>query len=516
MDTEHSKPLLRKQVDVMWEPSLDEKTQPYVLPLVASMLVEGVMLTLYKKSDAAGLRLEHEALHVLGAAMLMLAGLHAARALPKAQLAQRSKEDGGPMLRKLLNNWWDARGTSAEVAARMELQSFQWAPSDRVVFFHPLMANGWWLAGPLLLLLGAAAGASDPSHANTAVSKLRVFCNAMASLVMFTSAMDYTLVHAYAQHSAQAPRHDMLSVALPLAFLFLLPYAGSSYGPGPSRDVLAGVLSLLVPLLLMVAAVVGGAHKGYPSPVASLLTCVGLLVLHLVNAMQLDRLQAGAGGGSGGSGGGSGGSGGGGAFKDATGLGEWWVGAASGGVEYAAWLLLTLACLYHHSFGSDVQRQLASLLALYEREALHPSEDATGRARSVAEAHAMRDDPLRKYQRQLLRDVVLPDVHRAAALLLLGVFFLMLASQANLLQLSLSSGGGGGNGGNGGSSLLTLYTLIAYVVALGGVALGTMRSAAGGDRLPDGARAPAPNPNPLADYPHGYQAWLTPGPNWGY
>lgn len=25
-----------------------------------------------------------------------------------------------------------------------------------------------------------------------------------------------------------------------------------------------------------------------------------------------------------------------------------------------------------------------------------------------------------------------------------------------------------------------------------------------------------PNPNPLRDYPHGYQPWLTPGLNWGY
>ena len=187
------------------------------------------------------------------------------------------------------------------------------------------------------------------------------------------------------------------------------------------------------------------------------------------------------------------------------------MGAASGGVEYIAWLLLTFACVMHHSFGADVQRQLTSLLALYEREALHPTEDATGRAPSLGEAHAMRDDPLRKYQRQLLRDVVLPDVGRAAALLLLGVFFLMLASQANLLQLSLSGGRGGST-----SPLLTLYSLLAYVMALGGVALGTMRSAAGGDRLPDGQRAPAPDPTPLADYPHGYQAWLTPGPNWGY
>ena len=76
----HTKPLLRKQAGVMWEPTTDEKMQTYTLPLVASMLVEGIMLVLYKKKDAAGLRLEHEALHVLGAVILMLAGLHAARA----------------------------------------------------------------------------------------------------------------------------------------------------------------------------------------------------------------------------------------------------------------------------------------------------------------------------------------------------------------------------------------------------------------------------------------------------
>ena len=104
-------------------------------------------------------------------------------------------------------------------------------------------------------------------------------------------------------------------------------------------------------------------------------------------------------------------------------------------------------------------------------------------------------------------------MQRACALLLVGVFFLQLAAQANYMQLTVSQAQGGGKEPN---PLLSFFTGLFYLATLGLVGLGVMRSAAGGDRYPDGQRAPTPNPKPLNDYPHSYQPWLTPGPNWGY
>ena len=235
---------------------------------------------------------------------------------------------------------------------------------------------------------------------------------------------------------------------------------------------------------------------GYPSARASAALGAALLVLHLDFCMQLDRLQSSA------------------ALQGAAKrMGEWWVGPTSALLEYVGWLAVLAASLWHATSGGDLAHQLEALLALYEREALHPSEDATGRARSLAEAHVMRDDPLRRYQRQLLRDVVLPDVHRAGALLLLALLFLALAAQASYLQLAVSDAAAAERPPN---PLAALSTLVGYVAVAAFTGLGLMRSAAGGDRRADGERAPPPNPNPLRDYPHGYQPWLTPGLNWGY
>ena len=58
-------------------------------------------------------------------------------------------------------------------------------------------------------------------------------------------------------------------------------------------------------------------------------------------------------------------------------------------------------------------------------------------------------DPLRHYQINLLRNVLIPDARRAESLVVLGVFALMQASLANWLEADAAFAKGGPGGGSG-------------------------------------------------------------------
>ena len=102
--------------------------------------------------------------------------------------------------------------------------------------------------------------------------------------------------------------------------------------------------------------------------------------------------------------------------------------------------MLVFTVLHHMSVMSwPLSRELQELLGIYDREMddLKKSEEPEA------------EDPLRHYQINLLRNVLIPDARRAESLVVLGVFALMQASLANWLEADAAFAKGGPGGGSG-------------------------------------------------------------------
>ena len=170
--------------------------------------------------------------------------------------------------------------------------------------------------------------------------------------------------------------------------------------------------------------------------------------------------------------------------------------------------MLVFTVLHHMSVMSwPLSRELQELLGIYDREMDDfKAEDPEA------------NDPLRHYQINLLRNVLIPDARRAESLVVLGVFALTQASLANWLEAdaAFAKGGPGGGSGMGVTNLvdfaqlaLTAGTTIALamppkapypdkqkqVLATGAHKFETKKDFVTPNAFGSGVRAPSPGPD---------------------
>ena len=152
---------------------------------------------------AGGVRIVQTVLQMVGSALLLLGTVQAEHVLPKIALAERrtagddktsaGREAAAPAAG---NRPRDARGGDAS-KLRAKLGAFEQGEEDAPTpaYFHPLAAisgsHTFFLAAPIVLLLSAALGAGEPTHASATVALGRESAGLLAMLLMFLSTNMY-------------------------------------------------------------------------------------------------------------------------------------------------------------------------------------------------------------------------------------------------------------------------------------------------------------------------------------
>ena len=381
---------------------LPDAVELLAVPVVASLMLHGLTRALAAQR-AGGVRIVQTVLQMVGSALLLLGTVQAEHVLPKIALAERrtagdDKTSAGARLRHLLQEIGHvmARGGDAS-KLRAELGAFEQGEEDAPTpaYFHPLAAisgsHTFFLAAPIVLLLSAALGAGEPTHASATVALGRESAGLLAMLLMFLS----TNVYAWSAGGLATAVHSKFDKPQP---------------PAPkSMDQLPDKASQL--------------------QLPAMLLNVPLVMLYGLRRAAIDRVAAAPAPRSGQ------------AADDGT---------VSAPLKWTAWVLMLVFTVLHHMsvMSWPLSRELQELLGIYDREMddlQKPRKD--GPLRGLPDPAA--SDPLRHYQINLLRNVLIPDARRAESLVVLGVFALMQASLANWLEADAAFAKGGPGGGSG-------------------------------------------------------------------
>jgi len=372
---------------------LPDAVELLAVPVVASLMLHGLTRALAAQR-AGGVRIVQTVLQMVGSALLLLGTVQAEHVLPKIALAERrtagdDKTSAGARLRHLLQEIGHvmARGGDAS-KLRAELGAFEQGEEDAPTpaYFHPLAAisgsHTFFLAAPIVLLLSAALGAGEPTHASATVALGRESAGLLAMLLMFLS----TNVYAWSAGGLATAVHSKFDKPQP---------------PAPkSMDQLPDKASQL--------------------QLPAMLLNIPLVMLYGLRRAAIDRVAAAPAPRSGQ------------AADDGT---------VSAPLKWTAWVLMLVFTVLHHMsvMSWPLSRELQELLGIYDREMddLKQSEEPEA------------EDPLRHYQINLLRNVLIPDARRAESLVVLGVFALMQASLANWLEADAAFAKGGPGGGSG-------------------------------------------------------------------
>ena len=377
---------------------LPDAVELLAVPVVASLMLHGLTRALAAQR-AGGVRIVQTVLQMVGSALLMLGTVQAEHVLPKIALAERrtagdDKTSAGARLRHLLQEIGHvmARGGDAS-KLRAKLGAFEQGEEDAPTpaYFHPLAAisgsHTFFLAAPIVLLLSAALGAGEPTHASATVALGRESAGLLAMLLMFLS----TNVYAWSAGGLATAVHSKL---------------GKPQPPAPkSMDQLPDKASQL--------------------QLPAMLLNIPLVMLYGLRRAAIDRVAAAP------------------APRSGQAADD---GAVSAPLKWTAWVLMLVFTVLHHMsvMSWPLSRELQELLGIYDREMNDFETPNDERLRDPAA-----DDPLRHYQINLLRNVLIPDARRAESLVVLGVFALMQASLANWLEADAAFAKGGPGGGSG-------------------------------------------------------------------